>query len=275
MRRFMVLVALAAAVLAPAAPGGTAEISPLDPARYDLIDLTHPLNASTVFWPTSPSGFEMKRLAYGETPGGYFYSANSIATPEHGGTHLDAPIHFSESGRTVERVPLKQLVAAAVVLDVSVQAKANPDYRASIQDIRDFESHHGRIPAGAIALLRTGWSRRYPDRKSYLGDDTPNDASHLHFPSFGVEAARMLIVERKVAALGVDTASIDYGPSADFPVHRLASAHNIPGLENLSSLERLPPKGALVIALPIKIEGGSGAPIRAIALVEKRAAARN
>jgi kynurenine formamidase len=275
MRRFMVLVALAAAVLAPAAPDGTAEISPLDPARYDLIDLTHPLNASTVFWPTSPGGFEMKRLAYGETPGGYFYSANSIATPEHGGTHLDAPIHFSESGRTVERVPLKQLVAAAVVLDVSVQAKANPDYRASIQDIRDFESRHGRIPAGAIALLRTGWSRRYPDRKSYLGDDTPNDASHLHFPSFGVEAARMLIVERKVAALGVDTASIDYGPSADFPVHRLASAHNIPGLENLSSLERLPPKVALVIALPIKIEGGSGAPIRAIALVEKQAAARN
>ena len=116
-------------------------------------------------------------------------------------------------------------------------------------------------------LLRTGWSRRWPDRKSYFGDDTPGDASKLHFPSFGEAAAKLLVEERKAAALGVDTASIDYGQSKDFAVHRIAAARNVPGLENLMSLERLSPTGSIVFALPMKIEGGSGGPVRVVALL--------
>jgi kynurenine formamidase len=130
-----------------------------------------------------------------------------------------------------------------------------------------WETRHGRIPEGAIVLLRTGWSARWPDKKRYLGDDTPGDASRLHFPSYGLEAARWLVTERGAAALGVDTASIDHGPSKDFAVHRVVSAANVAGLENLTGLDALPPTGAWVIALPMKIAGGSGGPLRAIALL--------
>ena len=132
-----------------------------------------------------------------------------------------------------------------------------------------FEKQHGRIARGTIVLLKTGWSRYWPDAKSYLGDDTPGDASRLSFPSYGVDSAKQLVEERGVAALGIDTASIDYGKSTDFLVHRVAAAGNVPGLENLTNLDQLPARGATVVALPMKIEGGSGGPLRAIALVPR------
>ena len=241
----------------------------IDLARVRVVDLTHPLNAKTLYWPTSPSAFRLEQLSFGMTPGGYFYSANAFSAPEHGGTHIDAPIHFARSGLTVDRIPLEQLVAPAVVIDAATKADRDADYRLTVDDVRGFEQRHGRIPAGSIVLLRTGWSRRWPERKAYFGDDTPADASKLHFPSFGVEAARVLIHERRVAALGVDAASIDYGPSTDFAVHRLAAAANVPGLENLTNLHELPASGAIVVALPMKIEGGSGGPARVIALVPR------
>ncbi|HKA42788.1 MAG TPA: cyclase family protein [Burkholderiales bacterium] len=242
----------------------------LDPAAYRLVDLTHPFNDRTIYWPTSPSTFKLQRLAYGDTSGGFFFAANSFCAPEHGGTHLDAPIHFAQGGRTSDAIPLEQLVAPAVVIDVSKQAAADPDYRLTRDDVIGFERRHGRIKAGAIVLLRTGWSRFWPDRKMYLGDDTPGDASKLRFPSYGADAAKLLVEDRKVGMLGVDTASIDYGRSDDFIVHRIATAQNVGGLENLANLEELPAVGATVIALPMKIEGGSGGPVRAIALVPKR-----
>jgi kynurenine formamidase len=237
---------------------------------YEIVDLTHSLNDKTLYWPTSPLGFELKTLSKGMTEGGWFYSANSFCAAEHGGTHLDAPIHFSESGDTTEKIPLSRLVAPAVVLDVSSKAAANPDYRLAVADVEAFETRHGKIGAGSIVLLRTGWSRRWPDRKAYLGDDKPGDASNLHFPSFGVEAVRWLIEERRIAALGLDTASIDAGIAKDFPVHRLAAGKNVPGLENLKDLEKLPPTGAVLFALPMKIEGGTGGPARVIALVPRK-----
>lgn len=240
---------------------------PLDLSGYRLVDLTHPLNARTLYWPNSPTSFNLERLAYGQTTAGFFYSANAFSAPEHGGTHLDAPIHFSEKGNTVDRVPLEQLVARAVVIDVSEQAAADPNYRLTPEDVMRFERQHGRISPGTIVLLRTGWSTRWPDRKAYLGDDTPGDASKLHFPSYGEDAARLLVHGRRAAALGADVASIDYGASADFVVHRIAAEANVPGIENLTNLDLLPPTGATVIALPIKIEGGSGGPVRAVALV--------
>jgi kynurenine formamidase len=241
----------------------------IDISKYTIVDLSHSLGPSTVFWPTSPTKFELEKLAYGKTDAGYFYAANSLRTPEHGGTHLDAPIHFSERGETTEKIALEKLIAPAVVIDVSASASKDRDYRATREDVLNFEKQHGPIARGTIVLLRTGWSRHWPNAKAYLGDDTPGDASKLSFPSFGADAARLLVDDRAVAAIGIDTASIDYGRSTDFQVHRLAAAQNVPGLENLTNLDRLPPRGALVIALPMKIEGGSGGPLRAVALVAK------
>ncbi len=234
--------------------------------RAKVVDLTHTFDDRTLYWPTSPSGFELKPLAKGMTPGSWFYSSNSFCAPEHGGTHLDAPAHFSGTGESLEKVSVRKLIAPAVVLDVTAKAAKDPDYRLTAADVKEWEAAHGAIPRGSIVLLRTGWSVRWPDRKRYFGDDTPNDASHLHFPSYGKEVAELL-VKVGVAAIGVDTASIDYGPSADFPVHRIVSAARMPGLENLTNLGELPETGAWLIALPMKIGGGSGGPLRVVALV--------
>jgi len=241
----------------------------LDVGEYDLIDLSHSYGSDTLYWPTSPSRFERKELAFGETDGGYFYSAFSICTPEHGGTHLDAPLHFSAEGYPTERVPLHNLIGPAIVIDVAEQAEANRNYLLSADDVHAFEDRHGRINPGVIVLLHTGWSQYWPDPNSYLGDDTPGDASKLEFPSYGEDAARLLIEERKIAVLGVDTASADFGKSKDFVVHRIAAARNVSNLENLTNLDKLPPTGFLIIALPMKIEGGSGGPVRVVALVPK------
>lgn len=242
---------------------------PASAAPPRVIDLSHAFGPSTLYWPTSPSAFSLETLAHGPTEGGFFYSAYRLSTPEHGGTHLDAPAHFADGRRSVEQIPIEQLVAPAVVIDVSAQASADRDYRLTADDVHAFEREHGRIPEGAIVLLRTGWSRHWPSAKAYLGDDTKGDASKLSFPSYGEEAARLLVEERGVGVLGVDTASIDYGRSTDFMVHRIAAARDVPGLENLTNLDQVPATGATVVALPMKIEGGSGGPLRAVALVPR------
>lgn len=248
---------------------GAADRPAIDLTRLQLVDLTHALDSATLYWPTSPSRFRLERLAFGPTPGGFFYAANAFSAPEHGGTHVDAPIHFHAGGVTADRIPLERLIAPAVVIDVTARAAADPDYRLTPEDVASFERDHGTIPAGSIVLLRTGWSARWPDAKRYLGDDRPGDASNLRFPSYGVEAARILVEQRHVAALGVDVASIDYGRSTDFMVHRLAASQGVPGLENLTELDQLPATGAVVAALPIKIAGGSGGPARVVALVPR------
>jgi kynurenine formamidase len=241
--------------------------SSIDLKTARLVDLTHPFDGLTLYWPTSPSAFELTTLASGTTPGGYFYSSYKLCTPEHGGTHLDAPVHFSKAGRSTADLPLAQLMAPAVVIDVTRQAAADAAYRVTRGDIEAFEGAHGRIAPGTIVLVRTGWSRFWPDRKRYLGDDTPGDASKLRFPGYGEDAARLLVDERHVAVLGIDTASIDYGPSTDFRAHRIGAAANVVNLENLAALDDLPPTGATVIALPMKIAGGSGGPVRVVALL--------
>jgi kynurenine formamidase len=242
----------------------------MDLSRSRLVDLTHAYNAQTIYWPTASTKFSLEKLAYGPAPGGYFYASYSFSTPEHGGTHLDAPLHFFEHGRSTDQVPLDQLIARGVVIDVSSRAEANPDYRLSADDVLAFERQHGQIAAGTIVLLRTGWSRRWPDVRAYLGDDTPGDASKLRFPSYGEDAARLLVEGRRAGALGVDTASIDYGRSTDFIVHRVAASQQVAGLENLTNLDQVPATGAMLIALPIKIEGGSGGPVRVVAVVPVR-----
>ena len=253
---------LVGALLLALAPSANA----LDLADYRLVDLTHPYNQDTIYWPTSPSKFELERLDYGVTEGGWFYAANTVCTPEHGGTHFDAPIHFDANGQAAHAVPLEGLIAPAVMIDVSAQASKDPNYRLTVDDVNAFEDRHGTIAEGTIVLLRTGWSARWPDTKAYLGDDTPGDASKLSFPSYGADATRLLVEQRGVVLLGVDTASIDFGPSKDFIVHRIAAARNVGGLENLTGLEQLPSTGFTIFALPMKIEGGSGGPVRVVAL---------
>lgn len=246
------------------------EAAAFDVTQYRLVDLSHAYDESTVYWPAKPPmGFELRQLAFGETPGGFFYSSNSFCTPEHGGTHLDAPIHFAAEGLSSERLPLEQLMAPAVRIDVRDMAGGNRSYRLTREDVLQFERRHGVIDPGTIVLLHTGWSRFWPDRKAYLGDDSREDSSRLDFPSYGEDAARLLVEERRVALLGVDTASIDYGRSKSFMVHRIAAAKNVGGLENLTSLDELPATGFTVIALPMKIAGGSGGPVRVIALVAR------
>ncbi len=251
---------------APHAEGQALTTDGIDLSRYDIVDLSHAFGPDTVYWPTAPLRFEQETVFEGEREDGMFYSAFTFAGPEHGGTHLDAPYHFHPKGDKAAAVPLSRLVAPAVVIDVSEQAGDDPLYRLTPRDLTAFETAHGEIAPGTIVLLRTGWSRFWPDAERYLGGTDP---AALAFPSFGEDAARMLVEERKVAAMGVDTGSTDYGPSTDFPVHRIMGAANVPGFENLTALDRLPATGALMIALPMKIEGGSGGPLRAIALVPK------
>jgi len=269
--RMVVAAALSLAACGVASDGGRAGASAadaaLDLATASFVDLTHAFDPSTIYWPTSPSAFRFDTLSYGPTPGGWFYSAFAFGTPEHGGTHLDAPMHFFEGGETTDRVPLDRLIAPAVVIDIATKAQADPDYRLSADDVRAWEQEHGMIEAGSAVLLRTGWSSRWPDRRAYLGDDTPGDATRLHFPSFGEDAARLLVEERGAGALGADVASIDYGASTDFIVHRVAMARNVPGFENLTNLDRLPATGSWIIALPMKIGGGSGGPLRAVGVL--------
>jgi kynurenine formamidase len=258
-----VLLALA---LVSAIPAWAAD-PPIDLAGVRVVDLTYAFDEKTIYWPTSPTTFKLDRLSYGKTEGGYFYASNAFCTPEHGGTHLDAPIHFAEGKRTSDQIPVEQLIGPAVVIDVSAKAAADADYQLTAEDVRAWETKNGVIPKDSIVLLRTGWGKRWPDRKRYLGDDKPGDASNLHFPSYGAEAARYLVEQRKVKALGVDTASIDHGPSKDFIVHQIAGGANVPGLENVANLEEVPATGAWIIALPMKIAGGSGGPVRVVALV--------
>src|SRR5688572_13338184 len=204
---FLTAVALSAGFTAAlyAAPARSRPAGkPPDLRTATVVDLSHAFDADTLYWPTSPTRFDLKSLASGVTEGGWFYSANSFCAPEHGGTHLDAPIHFARGRRTADQIPVRQLVAPAVVIDATEKAAADRDHRLSLADLRAWEKTHGTIPGGAIVLLRTGWSKRWPDRKRYLGDDTPNDASNLHFPSYGEDAVTFLIRNRKVGALGVD-----------------------------------------------------------------------
>jgi len=232
------------------------------------LDLTHPFAADTIYWPTE-EGFVLERGSEGRTEAGYYYAAHRMRLAEHGGTHLDAPIHFHEGGATADQVPLERLIAPAVVVDVSAACAKNADYAVSVADLERFEAAHGRIPDGAALLLATGFAARWPDRARYLGtaERGAGAVAKLHFPGLDPAAARWLVAQRKLAAVGLDTASIDPGVSTRFETHQLLFAAGIPAFENLAHLDHLPATGATLIALPMKIAGGSGGPLRAVAIL--------
>jgi len=231
-----------------------------------VVDLSHPFDANTVYWPTAEP-FKLETDFEGVTDKGYFYSAYRYSAAEHGGTHIDAPVHFAKGHYTVDAIPLEQLMGNGIVIDVTTQCAANRDYLVSVADFENWERRNGRIAPGTIVFLRTGFAKYYPDRKMYLGtNERGADAvPKLHFPGLDPAAARWLTQNRSIKAIGLDTASIDRGQSTLFESHRALFEANIPALENVANLDQLPVKGFSVIALPMKIKGGSGGPVRIVA----------
>ena len=270
MRRFLLCASLVGlAACSGGQPDGDQVLAALfSGAGAEWIDMSYAYDSSTIFWPTAQP-FELEVVSAGMTEGGYFYAANNFCLAEHGGTHMDAPIHFSQGSHTLEQIPLERLIGAAVVVDVSVAAASDPDYQVSVADLEAWEGEHGAIPAGAILLLHTGWGDRWPDKERYLGTTLsgPEAVPQLHFPGLHPDAARWLVESRLIDALGIDTPSIDYGQSTTFDSHRILYPENIPAFENVAALDRLPPTGAYVIALPMKIAGGSGGPLRMVGII--------
>jgi len=231
-----------------------------------VVDLSYPFDANSVYWPTAEP-FKLETDFEGVTDKGYFYSAYRYSAAEHGGTHIDAPVHFAKGHYTVDEIPLEQLMGNGIVIDVTAQCAANRDYLVSVADFENWERQNGRIAPGTIVLLRTGFAKFYPDRKQYLGTDERGAEAvpKLHFPGLDPAAARWLTQNRSIKAIGLDTASIDRGQSTLFESHRVLFEHNVPALENVANLDQLPVKGFSVIALPMKIKGGSGGPVRIVA----------
>jgi len=256
---FVVILLTMLVALCPAEPSTAAE---------KTVDLTHPFDQRTIYWPTE-TGFTLQKGPAGFTDRGYYYAANRFAAPEHGGTHIDAPIHFFENGLTVDQIPLSQLMGECVCVDVSSQCAADRDYQVTVEDFRQWERAHNGSLEGKIVFLNTGYARRWPKREDYLGTAAtgPAAVSDLHFPGLDPAAATWLATRRRIKAVGIDTASIDHGPSRNFGSHVNLFRENVPALENLAALDKLPATGFRVIALPMKIAGGSGAPCRVVAII--------
>ncbi|VVM07756.1 cyclase family protein [Methylacidimicrobium tartarophylax] len=230
-----------------------------------VLDLTHSFEERTIYWPTE-TGFHYWYEHHGPVAGEErFYAAGTFYAPEHGGTHMDAPLHFSEGGASADRVPLEQCMGPACVIDLRRRAESDADAALSVADLERHERQWGLLPDGAIVVAYSGWGRFWPEKKQYLGTDRWADVENLHFPGYSPEAVSFLLRERKVAALAIDTASLDPGGSRDFPVHRLWLGAGRPGFENLANVEALPPRGATIYGIPMKIAGGTGAPARVFA----------
>ena len=259
--------------LVAAGCGGNGKGSPAAPlsglSADRIVDLTHPFDESTIYWPTDTEGFRLEEGTAGMTEKGYFYAANRLSLAEHGGTHIDAPYHFFETGKTVDELSVDRLIGAGIVVDVRDRCRDDVDYRVLVEDLKSWESEHGRIPEDAIVFLLTGHGAFWPDRVRYMATEDlgPEAVAKLHFPGLHPDAATWLTTERSIAAVGLDTPSIDYGQSTLFESHQVLFAEEIPAFENLANLDQLPETGFIVIALPMKIAGGSGGPLRIVAIV--------
>jgi len=253
----------------PASSGQLSAEAPAAPLAGEVIDLTHPFDEETIYWPTE-EGFVLERGPAGVTDAGFYYEAHRFRSAEHGGTHLDAPIHFAEGKWTADQIPVARLIGPGALIDVSAQAAADRDYQVTAADFEAWEAEHGRLPDGAIVLLSTGFGAFWPDRERYMGTALrgAEGVAALHFPGLHPDAARWLVAERSISAIGLDTPSIDYGQSKLFESHTALFAANVPAFENVAHLDRLPAAtGFTVVALPMKIAGGSGGPLRIVAVL--------
>ena len=231
------------------------------------IDLSHDFSDETIYWVTAEP-FKRTTVAEGRTPQGYYYSAYNFSGAEHGGTHLDSPVHFAEGKRTVEKFEPTDLIGEGIKIDVSAKA-ADRDYEITVDDIKAWEAANGKIPEWSIIFFQTGFASKWPNKKDYLGTDQkgPDAVKDLHFPGLHPDAAKWLVENRKFKAVGIDTASIDRGQSTTFGSHVALMTNDIPAFENVGDMSKLPLKGFQIIAMPMKIKGGSGAPLRIIALL--------
>jgi kynurenine formamidase len=239
-------------------------------AQGQWVDLTHEFNENAIDWPTAEP-FKKTTAFEGQNPAGFYYSAYNFSAAEHGGTHLDSPVHFAEGQQSVEQIPLEQLIGPAVVIDIRSKTSKNRDYQLSITDILLFEAKNGKIANGSILLINTGFARHYSNQKQYMGTTKRGEegVKELSFPGIHPKTAEFIVRQRQVKAVGLDTPSLDYGKSKQFETHVTLFKHNIPGFENVANLSSLPATGAHVIALPMKITGGSGGPLRIVAFVAK------
>jgi kynurenine formamidase len=245
--------------LAPPAAGGFED---LVAGKLRIVDLAWPLNPQSAYWPgDNYKPFELHTIATLEKDG---VLSKAFCSPEHLGTHLDAPNHFERKGPSVDQIPAEQLFAPGVVIDISAAASNDPDYRLSLDDVRRFEQTHGNIPSGAVVLAYTGWSKFWNNRTRYQNTDA---MGRLHFPGYSAEAVQFLIDQRQVRGVGLDTMSVDYGLSRDFIVHHVLGKAGRYGLENLAQLDKLPAGGFYLFVAPMKIETGSGGPTRVFAIL--------
>ena len=227
-----------------------------------VVDLTHPISDKVpTFSPDESADYKVQVAATIEKE---HYFARKISFPEHFGTHIDAPAHFVKGLWTVDQIPPERLIAPMVVLDISNKTKAAPDYQLSIKDIADWEQVHGQIPGNAVVMLNTGWGPHWNSVKEFRNADAKGV---MHFPGYSVDAAKFLTEARAVLGLGIDTLSVDYGRSTDFPVHQFTMSRSVYHLEDVANLDLVPATGSTVVVAPIKLEGGSGGPVRILALV--------
>lgn len=262
MKLLHIILVAAAIMLASCAPQR-------QPFMGKMIDLSYAYDSTTIYWPTE-EGFRFEKGPEGFTPGGWYYSANRFWTPEHGGTHIDAPIHFFKDRAHVDEIPLERLIAPGVVIDVTQKCAADRDYQVQVEDFTAWEEKHGQQLNDVIVFLNTGFGKYYPDRVKYMGTDERGEAAipKLHFPGLHPDAAKWLVTNRKIKAIGLDTPSIDYGQSKDFKTHVALYEQSVPAMEYVANLDQLPEKGFTVIALPMKVRGGSGGPTRIVAVMD-------
>jgi kynurenine formamidase len=225
-------------------------------ARDRLVDLTQPLGPATVLWPGS-APFEAVIECDYDTYDSY---SRELRLPEHSGTHIDAPAHFAHDGLTTDQIPIDALVRPAVKLDVRDRVGDNPRYELDAAAVEALEAADGRIPPGSVVLVHTGWDARHADPAAYAGDDG------LAFPGLARGAARLL-VDRRVAGIGIDTLGVDPGHAEGFPVHRITLPAGLWHLEGLVNLERLPARGAWIVVAALPVVAGSGAPARVLAVL--------
>jgi len=249
-------------------------VEDLSAGRLAIVDLTQPLGSDTPVIGLPPifgasPGVTIDVISKYDDKGPAWYW-NTISMGEHTGTHFDAPVHWI-TGRDLndnacDTIPAKRFVGPACVIDVERDVEKNADFLVTPERIAEWESQHGRIPAGSWVLLRTGWSRR-KGAAAFLNVA----ADGPHSPGFDANASRLLALERDVLGVGVETVGTDAGQAATFdppfPNHTIMHGSGKFGLASLCNLDRLPPTGAVVIAAPLKIVNGSGSPLRVLAIV--------
>jgi kynurenine formamidase len=257
LKTFAITLALALAILLFAQRHPTVE----QPLFTHVLDLTHTISDQVPTFDDTEK-FTARTVASLNKQG---YFEREVSMPEHFGTHMDAPAHMAAGRWTVDQIPPERLIRPLAVIDVSAKAKNDADYHVSLQDVADWEQANGHLPEGAVVIVRTGWDQRWNSQKAYRNTDAHGT---MHFPGYSLDAAKFLVGARNAVALGIDTLSVDAGTEKQFPVHHYCASQSVYHLENVANLDVVPANGALAVVAPPKFQGGSGSPVRVLALVK-------